>query len=375
MDQKLYYSNFESFKSQILELRKANKLHTEVEGQLTSILKTVVPDMYPLAEPQGLVGGRNDLMLFEFSGRSIVFEIFATSNQVSRDLLILHKTSANLKVAIIIDEGIDPKVVKKFFHQNPDTPFPYIFISELYKEPLTDTYLKLQEIINGDEEARLKRILKAKFSPQNFINWCQIHNMHVLSIDEIDKGDFSYSKVFVTTLLLKLRTLGHSQGSLKKLGQWLSETKTLDYIFMKVDLGFNIYLYTDLKETFAAYSDMELVDWIRAGNLLSEPKILFPLTGFVFDMEDKLLENGERVLNPSREIKFTIGASQWHQTKTGRTVVSSLPGEVEAIYLLTPVRQNRPTEEYIDIVQISGPDSVINIGKKLEEDSEANLAS
>lgn len=367
MSNGLHFSSASEFKEKVLALRKAKKLHTEIENKLTSMLRVVVPDMYSLPEPQGLAGGRNDLMLFEFNGRSIVFEIFATASQVARDLLILHKTQAAVKIAIIIDESIDPKVIKNYFKQNPDRPFPHIFISELYKEPLTDCYLKLKELILGQDEARLHRLLRAQFSSQSFVNWCKIHGIDTLSSEDVKKQEFSYHKVFITTLLLKMKELGLAQGTLKKLGQWLSEPKTLDWIFMKVDLGFNMHLYTDLKETFAAYSDVELADWIRAGNLFNEPKILLPLSGFIFDMEDKFLKNGERVLNPSREITFTLGASQWHSTKNGRTVVSSLPSEVNAVCLLTPVRQDRPSDEYLDLVQISGPDKVISIGEQKEQ--------
>lgn len=98
------------YRQTLLTLRKANRLHTAVEDALMELLKEAVPDFHPVKEPQGIAGGRNDLMLFEFSGRKVVFEIFATRTQVSRDLLILHKTKANKKIAIIIDKEVDAGV-------------------------------------------------------------------------------------------------------------------------------------------------------------------------------------------------------------------------------------------------------------------------
>ncbi len=49
----------------LLKRRKAQLLHGEVERRLIQLLARVLPDYHPVQEPQGLAGGRNDLMLFE----------------------------------------------------------------------------------------------------------------------------------------------------------------------------------------------------------------------------------------------------------------------------------------------------------------------
>jgi hypothetical protein len=82
------------YREQLLALGRAKRLHTAVENRLVELLKEAAPDFHALKGPQGLAGGTNDLMLSEFSGRRVVFEIFPTHTQVSRDLLILHKTNA-----------------------------------------------------------------------------------------------------------------------------------------------------------------------------------------------------------------------------------------------------------------------------------------
>src|ERR1041384_6791027 len=81
----------------IAELRRSRKLHTAIESRLIELVGKVAPGYHPIKEPVGLAGGRNDLMLFEFSGRRVLFEIFATRSQVSRDLRILDKTDADKK--------------------------------------------------------------------------------------------------------------------------------------------------------------------------------------------------------------------------------------------------------------------------------------
>jgi len=59
-------------------------------------------------------------MLFEYSGHKILFEVFATRSQVSRDLRILDKTDANKKIAVIIDKEVDHTVLDAFIKENPE---------------------------------------------------------------------------------------------------------------------------------------------------------------------------------------------------------------------------------------------------------------
>ena len=338
----------------LLALRKAKELHTVVENRLIQLLALSIPKLYPVKEVQGLAGGRNDLMLFQFNGKTVVFEIFATASQVSRDLLILHKTKADIKIAVIIDKEANSKIFNRFLRENPDTPFPFLFIAELFDEPLTNTYLKLRELINGDDEAKFQRMLKEKISPTNFLNWCKQHGIEVFSESGIADGNVTYSQIFITVVLAKLIQKGVSRDRLKKLGIWLSKN-AFKYIFMKVNIGFNMFLYTDLDESFCAYSDLKLVDLIRAGHYLSDPFILLPLNRVIYEIEDKYFN--EPLLNPERKIYMTIGASQWNETATGRMAVYSLPSKVESILLLPPTIPDRSAEEYLKLVKISNIDS------------------
>ncbi len=151
--------NPEDLKTKIAALRKAKKLHTEVENRLSSLISQISIDYIPVKEPVGLAGGRNDLLLFEFSGRKVLFEVFATRGQVSRDLRILDKTKANIKIAVIIDREIDPKVFDAFVKENPEDNYPYIFISEVFEETPKMISLKLRQLIFGDDNAKFQRML------------------------------------------------------------------------------------------------------------------------------------------------------------------------------------------------------------------------
>jgi len=301
-------------------------------------------------------------MLFEFSGKRVVFEVFATHSQVSRDLLILHKTKADVKVAVIIDKDVDGRIFKRYLRENPDEVFPFIFIGELFENPPSNCYLKLRELVSGDEEAKFQRMLRAKISGGSFSNWCEQYGIAFLSEDEIKEGNINYAKVFVTTVLVKCRNQGIARSKLKTLGQWLSNPKVLEYIFLRVDIGLNLFLYTDLGENIGVYSDIGLVDWIRAGHNFSQVFVLLSLNAVIYELEDKYLRHNVSVLNPDRRISMAVGSSQVHYTKSGRVAIFNLPSEVMSIVLTPPMRLDRDPNEYLKMVQVSKPGEVIEIG-------------
>ncbi len=342
------------FFEHLLQLRKNNKLHTIVENRLIELLKSI-SDYYPLKEIQGLAGGRNDLMLFEFSGKKVLFEIFASSTQVSRDLLILHKTKADIKIAVIIDKDADPKVLDKYLKENPDEIFPFIFISELFENPPDNCYLKLKQLIYRDEEAIFQRILRTKLSGENFLNWFRRYGIEVLSEEDIKEGNFNYDKVFITTILSKCYNQGISKSNLKIIGQWLSNEKTLEFIFYRVDIGLNLFLYTDLNENIGVYSDVDLGDWIRAGHYFPKVFVLISMNAVIYELEDHYLEPGVRIINPQRKKSMSIGASQIMYKDSQSIAIFSIPKDVTSIVLLPPMQCNKKTEDYMDLISILSP--------------------
>ena len=95
----LIMEDIKKFTEWVLKNRKAKKLHSLVEDRLIKILTKIYPDYHAIKEPQGVAGGRNDLLLFEFNGRKVLFEIFASHTLVTRDLRLLDKTKADVKIA------------------------------------------------------------------------------------------------------------------------------------------------------------------------------------------------------------------------------------------------------------------------------------
>jgi len=340
--------------------RKLKKLHGLVEDRLIQILNKVTPEYHPIKEPQGLAGGRNDLMLFEFNGKKILFEIFATKNQVSRDLRILDKTKADTKIAVIIDKEVDKGVFEKFIKENPENNYPFIFIEELFEKSLVyDCALKLNELIRGDEETKFRRMLNQRISYDNFVRICKKEGIEIISQEDIKEGNVTFQKIFVTIILNKLQHIGIKKNNLKKLGKWLSNIKLLEFIIMKINFGFNLFLYTDFEGNMGIYSSIELQDWIRIGYELNKPQILFPINSIVHEIAEKYFDLEGLKLN--KEIKFNIGQSSSNLNENGITITCSLHKNTNKIQIYRPLPlykkgEKKPKElskqDYLSIIEI-----------------------
>jgi len=340
---------------ELADLRQAKKLHTAVEDRLVKLISKIAPDYHAIKEPVGLAGGRNDLMLFEFSGRKVLFEIFATRSQVSRDLRILDKTDADKKIAIIIDKEIDSSVFEAFAKENPEDNYPFLFISELFQEPPIICSLKLRELILGDEEATFQRMLQAKIPREDFFTSCRKEGIEVLLQDDIQAGNVTYMKVFITLVLGKCLKYGIARERVKNLGQWLSNDDLVKFIFRKISLGFHVILYTDFLENFSVESDGELADWIRASYLFPQPYVIMSLNAIVSEIDEKYLKSKDKTRG---ELKPTIflGASQVYETTTGKLVVLSLPRDTKSIVITPPMDNTKDADEYLKMIEIApGP--------------------
>lgn len=342
----------------LLDLRKKKRLHPTVEGKLIEVLKQVAPDLYPVQEPLGLAGGRNDLLIFDFTGRKVLFEIFASASQVSRDLRILDKTKADYKIAVLIDRDADPKVADHYFKENPEDNYPYIFIGELFEEPPVECILKLRQLIFKEEEALFQRILRAKLGMPDFLTRCREYGVDILSPEDVKVDNITFVKVFLTVLATKLRNLGVKEDPLLALMVWISDPKAFEFVIRKISWGFNIFLYTDMGETKAVYSDRELLDWLYIGYQISKPHILLSLNALVYEVLDKYFVDtaGSDI---DRSIHFTIGISQMYQDDQGRQIEISLPRNTKRIHIFRP-RPPMDTEQeeilpkrYLDMIEFS----------------------
>jgi hypothetical protein len=304
MLQPLFDEETEYFKW-ITEQRKAKQLHTTVENRLVAVARHTLPEYLPVKEPQGLAGGRNDLLLFDYRGRKVLFEIFASQSQVSRDLRILDKTNAAVKLSIVIDREVDARVWDRIQKENPENNYPFIFIKELFvTHLLQQSFLKLRHLVAGDE-------------------------------DDIRAKSVSLRKVFNLVVVRRLQKLGMQPSKLRKLVEWLSNEEMGRFVFLKLGLGFNLLLFTDLDEEMEILSDLELLDWLPGCHVIDSPVVLLSVNNIIVD----LLSNCFPGLAPEdygKKIRFTVGRSEIIDDDAGRQVSFSIPRNTKRISLFRP---------------------------------------
>ncbi len=346
----------QEFEDWVLKERKAKRLHGIVEDRLVEIIAKIFPDYHPIKEAQGLAGGRNDLLLFEFNGRKVLFEVFASHTQVTRDLRILDKTKADVKIAVLIDKDIDSRIIDKFFKENPEENYPFIFIGELFKESkINSCALKLNELISGEEEAIFQRVLNQKVKRTNFLNICKKEGIDILSSDDVKHNDVTFKKVFLTIFLSKISKI-INRAPAKNILKWISDDKTIDFILMKIGHGFNTFLYTDFYENKGIYSDVELLDWLRIGYQTSTPYLLLSMNGMIAEIFQKYYKSDEYD-DFGTKLTCTVGQSEIINSKSGRIATFSIPLKTKKIQIFRPMRFDKTEkeiskEDYIEMIEL-----------------------
>ncbi len=123
-------AEFGKFEEEVKRLKRSKQLHQTVEKRLSNLLTRLFPESCAVPEVSGVLGGRNDLMQFFPNGGRAVFELFASPSQVPQDLRLLEQSAADVKLAILLDREIDPKLADRFFHSKPDS-FPFQWLSQV----------------------------------------------------------------------------------------------------------------------------------------------------------------------------------------------------------------------------------------------------
>src|SRR2546425_5439714 len=123
-------AEFAEFVKDVKRLKRRRKLHQTVEKRLSDILSRLFPESCPVREVFGVSGGRNDLMQFFPNGGSAVLELFASPSQVPQDLRLVERSAADVKIAILLDREIDPRLADKFFHSKPES-FQFQWLSRV----------------------------------------------------------------------------------------------------------------------------------------------------------------------------------------------------------------------------------------------------
>lgn len=256
--------NIDSYIESIKKIKRKKQLHSLVESRLSILLSKIYPDACPVSEVSGVLGGRNDLLLFSFTGRRVVFELFFSPSQVAQDLRLLEQSSADIKVAILLDNEINSKLSTEYFRKRPD-PFPFIWLKWIMKPEFEMICLqRLRELI--DEESVIVQLRSLLSSPageeieQHFKSQIQSIKEKIgwQSTPDFNVEDLTGYQIASLLTILELRKMGIPVERLRCLHAWLQ--KALPHGFEIAACGFQVFLMSDLNGRHAIWSDGDFAD-------------------------------------------------------------------------------------------------------------------
>lgn len=165
----------------ILKLRRENKLHDFVEDRLKYLFGKLPDTPYTLKEGYGVTSGRTDTSTYLRNGKIIHVEFIASENMIFRDLNNLHQSSADLKLAILIDEEIDPKVAKGYYSANAKNLYDMFWLSEIIDTDRETLVLaKLLGLINQLEKRNDSLLDGIKLNFEKYVSETKLPKESVL---------------------------------------------------------------------------------------------------------------------------------------------------------------------------------------------------
>jgi hypothetical protein len=249
--------------------RARKQLHQLAQARLIELLGKLYPDASPVSEVSGVLGGRNDLIQFFFSGRRVVFELFFSVSQVPQDLRLLEQSEANVKIAVLIDREVDERLAQEYFRKKPNA-FPFLWLSDLLvDENESITLARLRELV--DEESTVIKLRRVLASPAG----TRVEGLLRTRLEEIERvvtGDpqtpslppgLTISQAIALRIVGDIRAMGVPAERLRSLYEWLK--RSIDYGFTLAIAGFQAFLVTDLDGQHAIWSDSDLADDLILG--------------------------------------------------------------------------------------------------------------
>lgn len=130
---------------------------------------------------------------------------------------------------------------------------------------------------------------------------------------------YTFNDVLVLRILSELRKFGIEVNKLLALKKWLQKEGAIDFLLKKMNIGFSMFLCTNLVDYFGFEDDSEGYDFVfLIGNHknkegkeeLDVPNIVLPLNGLVRDLIDKLKveTNLNTEVNPQLKLPSLVNA-------------------------------------------------------------------
>jgi len=248
----------------IQKIKKKKELHALVETRLKELLSKIYPESCPVSEVSGVLGGRNDLILFSFTGRRVVFELFFSPSQISQDLRLLELSSAEVKIAILLDDRVNPKLATEYFRKKPEA-FPYLWLKWVMCEDDEMLCLqRLRELIDENSVIVQLRPLLAGPAGESIEKHFK---KQIKTIKEkigpetppkLKKENLTGYRIASLLVIQELQKMGIPSERLRFLYAWLE--KAIPYGFEVAACGFEVYLMTDLNGRNAIWSVGDFAD-------------------------------------------------------------------------------------------------------------------
>lgn len=263
------FDNRQEYLNFVRDRKTSKHLHGTVEKRLIKLLSMIFPDAHSTSEVAGILGGRNDLMQFFFDGRRVVFELFFSPSQVPQDLRLLEQSHADVKIAVLLDSDVDPKLANEYFRKKPDH-FEYLWLGDvLNRKNETFCLARLKEIITENHVIeRMRKLLATpagEYIEQRFQSQIESIEGRVSpnSLKGTNLNELSGIQLASRMIVTRLHKMGIPREKLLPLLAWLESS--VEFAFTLVLFGFQAFLVTDLKEYNAIWSDGDFADDVILG--------------------------------------------------------------------------------------------------------------
>jgi hypothetical protein len=265
------FETIEELSNFVLSCKRRNKLHPIVEERLKELLVRLYPDSHPVSEVAGVLGGRNDLIQFFFNKRRVLFELFFSPSQVPQDLRLLEQSTADVKIAVLLDRKFKPELADTYFRKKPE-PFPYVWLSDLMlRKREAYCQARFRELIDEDAAInRLRRIL-ARVPDERFE---ESINQQLADIEKslgirnptpINQRRFSGNQYLALLIVGHIKKIGIPVSRLRSLFAWLQDISVITRILRLVELGFQTFVVVDSEGQPAVWTAFDLADYLFVG--------------------------------------------------------------------------------------------------------------
>ncbi|MCP6718690.1 MAG: hypothetical protein KJI71_00475 [Patescibacteria group bacterium] len=270
------FLDFNIYSNHIKSNRKKNLLHSIAERNLQIILKDVCPEYHPVNE-SNVNGGRVDLIYyFDSIGHSIHFEIFTSYSTVIKDLRLLEQSEFDIRVAILIDDEIDPSISKKYFREKPINPFPFFNLNQIFMDNKIETFKReISNLIKTFKLSMKSEVVGSDLMPTRLVKSFRVFSPSKKDLLDLDDINYSIAKLNKGAVSPKAE-----ERILKDISNNLSDIAYIETLKEDSKITLNNLLeflldYLQGKGETTLIGVLEILTWLCRSEMLNEAKSIY----------------------------------------------------------------------------------------------------